>query len=273
MRGWNDVTPLQTKLYIIIFESDTRAGRLFDLVLLLAIFLSIIVVSLETIRSLRAEYGFYFRIIEWALTIIFTLEYFLRIYSAKDSRQYLFSFFGIVDFLSILPTYLSLSVSGAQTLIVIRSLRLLRVFRILKLTQFVGEATLLKTALWASRRKIAVFIGSVVSLAIILGAIMYLVEGEQNGFTSIPIGIYWTVVTMTTVGYGDIAPQTPLGQAIAVFVMILGYGIIAVPTGIVTIELSQAYQDISTRKECTRCFAKGHHLNAQFCWSCGGRMD
>ncbi len=231
---------MRKKLYHIIFESDTPAGKAFDVALLVAIMLSIVAVTLESVQQISQQYSQEIKIIEWFFTIIFTLEYLLRIYSAPKRLAYIFSFYGMVDFISILPTYLSLFITGTHYVLVIRGLRLLRVFRVLKLSHYLGEAEILRSALRQSAAKIIVFIGTVITLIFIIGALMYLIEGPENGFTSIPVSVYWAIVTLTTVGYGDIAPQTVLGQTIASIVMILGYGIIAVPTGIVSVELSRA---------------------------------
>ena len=231
---------MKNKLYHIIFESDTPSGKAFDIALLIAILLSILVVTLESVQWIMVEYNTAIKAAEWFFTIIFTIEYILRIYCAPRRRQYITSFYGLIDFVSILPTYLSLFVAGTQYAMVIRSLRLLRVFRVLKLTHFLGEAEVLRKAMQESAAKIIVFIGVVVTLVFIVGALMYLIEGPENGFTSIPTSIYWAVVTLTTVGYGDIAPQTVAGQTLATIVMIMGYGIIAVPTGIVSVEMSRA---------------------------------
>ena len=231
---------LKKKLYIIIFESDTPAGKAFDIGLLIAILLSMLAVTLESVQFIKAEYGNAIRIFEWGFTVLFSIEYILRIYCAPRRLKYITSFYGIVDLVSILPTYLSIFIGGSHYVTIVRGLRLLRIFRILKLTHFLGEAYVLREALRKSMIKITVFIGTVMVMVFIIGAIMYLVEGPENGFTSIPISIYWAIVTLTTVGYGDIAPQTVAGQTIASIVMILGYGIIAVPTGIVSVELSRA---------------------------------
>lgn len=260
------------RLFIIIFGTDTPAGKAFDVVLLIAILLSIVVVMLESVKSLERQLGEWFRILEWVLTIAFTLEYITRIYITDHKARYILSFYGLIDLLSILPTYLSLIFTGTQYLLVIRALRLLRVFRILKLGRFVGEGEQLNRALRASRHKITVFFGSVVTLVMILGTIMYLVEGGENGFTSIPRSVYWAIVTLTTVGYGDIAPQTILGQTIASFVMILGYAIIAVPTGIVTVELGKERNRTSI-KQCPDCGVIGHDSDALFCKHCGHNLD
>lgn len=259
---------LRKKLYIIIFGTDTPAGKAFDVGLLIAILISILAVMLESVPTLERKYGELFRITEWILTIAFTLEYVTRIYITDKKSRYIFSFYGLIDLLSLLPTYLSLIFTGTQYLLVIRALRLLRVFRILKLGRFVGEGEQLGRALKASRHKIVVFLGSVLTLVIIMGTVMYLIEGGENGFTSIPRSVYWAIVTLTTVGYGDIAPQTILGQTIASFVMILGYAIIAVPTGIVTVELGKE----KTRQEavkCSHCGKTGHSTDAVYCKFCG----
>ncbi len=231
---------MKEKLYHIIFESDTPSGKAFDVALLIAIVLSILVVTLESVQWIMVEYNFAIKAAEWFFTIIFTVEYILRIYCAPRRRHYITSFYGLIDLVSILPTYLSLFVAGTQYAMVIRSLRLLRVFRVLKLTHFLGEAEVLRKAMRESAAKIIVFIGVVVTLVFIVGSLMYLIEGPEHGFTSIPTSVYWAVVTLTTVGYGDIAPQTVAGQTLATIVMIMGYGIIAVPTGIVSVEMSRA---------------------------------
>ena len=268
----NERIDWRERLHEIIFEADTPMGKAFDVVLLVAIVLSVVAVMLESVESLEKDYGRLLNIIEWCFTILFTLEYFARIVSIKKPWKYIFSFFGIVDLLSIAPTYLSLFFTGAQSLLVIRSIRLLRVFRVFKLVRFLGEASQLTSALKASRAKIIVFIGGVFTLVVILGALMYLVEGRENGFTSIPRSIYWAIVTLTTVGYGDIAPQTVLGQSIASVVMILGYGIIAVPTGIVTAEMTQQKHKVITTQSCPSCSAEGHDTDAEYCKYCGEKL-
>ena len=263
-------SPLRDRLYDIIFESDTPAGKLFDVILIVAIVGSVVAVLLETIPSIRAGYPRALYVIEWVFTVLFTLEYGLRWYCAHNARRYATSFYGVVDLLAILPTYVSLLIPGAQYLLVVRLLRTLRVFRVLKLAEYLEEANTLARALRASRRKIAVFLLAVVSLIVILGSLMYLVEGPKNGFTSIPISMYWAVVTLTTVGYGDISPQTTFGRFLSALVMIIGYAIIAVPTGIVTAELtrSQSKQNRSPRR-CPDCDALGHESDADFCKFCG----
>ena len=260
-------------LHEIIFEADTPAGKYFDIGLIICIVLSILAVMLDSIEIVRQEYSQFLRIAEWILTIIFSLEYILRILSVRRALGYAFSFYGIVDRLAIIPTYVSLFFPGIQCLLVIRSLRLLRIFRVLKLARFLSEAQQLGTALQASYRKIMVFISVVLSLVIIFGTLMYVVEGGENEFTSIPKSIYWAIVTLTTVGYGDISPQTPLGQALAAIIMIFGYAIIAVPTGIVTAEIaySSLNKNISTQA-CLNCSAEGHDSDAEFCKYCGNTL-
>ena len=262
---------IRNKLYEIIFEADTPAGKWFDIVLLWAIILSVLVVFLESISDLRNQYGDIFYYLEWFFTILFTLEYFLRIVSIKKASSYLFSFYGVIDLLAILPTYLSLVIVGSQYFLVIRILRLLRVFRILKLSHMVRQAAILRRALVASRGKIAVFLFAVLSLVVIIGSVMYVIEGPENGFTSIPVSMYWTIVTMTTVGYGDISPQTTLGQIFASIVMIMGYAIIAVPTGIVSVEMADATKKISSQV-CPNCLKEGHDIDADYCKYCGSAI-
>lgn len=263
---------IRQKLYEIIYEADTPAGKWFDVILLILILISIIVVMLETVESLHAKYGFYFNIAEWVITILFSIEYILRVWTIKKASAYIFSFYGIIDFLSTIPKYLSLIFAGANILIALRALRLLRVFRILKLSPFVGESQGLMKALKASRAKISVFLLAVLILTIILGTIMYLVEYQHgSGFDNIPKSMYWAIVTLTTVGYGDIAPVTPLGQFIASIIMILGYGILAVPTGIVSAEYSRHKEKKihHNTQVCPHCHATGHHDNAKYCYACG----
>jgi len=266
--GW------KVRLHEIIFKSDTRAGQIFDIVLLILILISILVVMLESVPSLKEQYGEWLVNAEWFLTIIFTIEYVTRLNIVKEKRKYALSFFGIIDLLSVLPTYLAFLVPGSQSLLVIRSIRLLRIFRIFKLGRFIGESQNLTKALRASQYKIIVFMITVLTAVIISGTLMFLVEGPVHGFTSIPKSIYWAIVTMTTVGYGDIAPQTPLGQSIASVIMILGYGIIAVPTGIVSAEMVQLKQSSKgSAKVCSHCLKDGHDVDATFCKFCGGKID
>ena len=259
----------RARLHEIIFEAETPAGKAFDVSLLVAIVLSIFAVCLESVAEVRTQYGPQLRILEWAFTILFTIEYVLRLLSVRQPLKYAFSFYGIVDLLAILPSYLSFFIAGSQSLLVIRALRLLRVFRVLKLAHFVGEARMLKAALRASVHKIIIFLGVVLTLVVIIGAVMYLIEGSENGFSNIPLAIYWTIVTMTTVGYGDIAPQTVTGKVLASGVMLLGYAIIAVPTGIVTVELASAVKHSVRTDACPDCGAEGHASDAAYCRYCG----
>jgi voltage-gated potassium channel len=263
---------IREKLHEIIFEAETLEGKAFDVALMITIILSVIAVLLESVAGVRARYGTWLRAFEWLMTILFTIEYCLRLFCVGKPLRYARSFYGIVDLMAIIPTYLSAFVIGAQSLIVIRALRLLRVFRVLKLVHFVGEARELRTALRASARKIIIFLGAVLTIVVIVGAVIYLIEGEEHGFISIPESIYWAIVTMTTVGYGDIAPQTAPGKFLAAAIMILGYGIIAVPTGIVSVEIAGvARRRISTRA-CPQCASEGHDTDAIFCKSCGARL-
>jgi voltage-gated potassium channel len=263
--------PLRYRLHEIIYEADTTAGKLFDIALIICILASVVVVMLDSVSSIQLSYGRLFLWIEWFFTLLFTVEYILRLSCIGRPSRYALSFYGVVDLLSILPTYIGLFLAGGKVLLVIRVLRLLRVFRVLKLVKYVGESNYLQRALWASRRKIAVFLLSVLLMMVIFGSVMYIVEGPENGFSSIPRSIYWAVVTMTTVGYGDISPQTSLGQTLASFVMILGYGIIAIPTGIVTTEL--AFRKNLTTQVCPECAYEGHDVNARFCKICGAELN
>lgn len=263
----------RARLHEIVFEADTRAGRLFDLALIWLILLSVATVILESVRSVRAQYGDLLYTLEWVFTLLFTVEYVARLLSVRRPLRYATSFFGVVDLLAIIPTYLSIFLPGSQYLLVIRILRLFRVFRLLKLSEYVAEADTLRLALRASRRKISVFISAVVLLVVIIGALMYVVEGEEHGFTSIPISVYWAIVTLTTVGYGDLSPRTPFGQILASIVMVIGYGIIAVPTGIVTVELAQAARQRKvSRQACPSCGAEGHDPDALCCKYCGAKL-
>lgn len=260
------------ELYRIIFMADTPGARAFDLIVIFAILISIVAVSVESMQGLSDDVYEIVRYVEWGLTFLFTIEYFLRIISLRRPLGYIFSFFGIVDLLALLPSYLALFVSGSQYLIVIRGLRLLRIFRVLKLFRFMGEANQLKNAMTASLPKIVVFLMTIINAAIISGTILYLIEGEKSGFTSIPKSIYWAIVTMTTVGYGDISPATPLGQAIASVIMILGYAILAVPTGIVSVELAQAKSSEKKTLDCPACHTSGHDNDADYCKYCGNLL-
>jgi voltage-gated potassium channel len=232
-----------------------------------------VVVMLDSVAGVRLAYREELRMLEWVFTILFTIEYGLRIWSLRNPRSYMTSFFGVIDLLSVLPTYLSVLLPGAQSLLVIRGLRLLRVFRVFKLGHFLGEASILRRALVGSRHKITVFLGAILILVTILGTGMYLIEGGENGFSDIPTAVYWSIVTMTTVGYGDIAPQTALGKALAALVMILGYAIIAVPTGIVTAEImEEASARPPSTRTCSQCTAEGHDVDARFCDQCGAQL-
>ncbi len=265
-------TPYKEKLFRIIFKADSPAGKTFDIILLISIILSVIAVFLDSVGELHAEYGNELYIAEWIFTVLFSIEYFLRIYTVRRKWKYIFSFYGIIDFLAILPTYISLLVSGTQFLLVIRILRLLRVFRILKLDRFVGASGYLMESLKSSRHKIFVFLSTVMSIVVIMGALMYLIEGPANGFSSIPKSIYWAIVTLTTVGYGDIAPQTFWGQALASLIMILGYAIIAVPTGIITVEMTKNKEQGSLIRNCTNCGKMIRDEEALYCSHCGSPL-
>ncbi len=259
------------KLHEIIYEADTPEGKLFDVILLILILFSVILVMLESVESLDNKYHNFFDQAEWAITILFSIEYFLRIITINKPSKYIFSFYGIIDLLSTVPKYLSFFLTGYHALVAVRALRLLRVFRILKVTRYLGEARGLSSALKASRAKIAVFLFAVIILSFIMGTLMYLVEGAESGFTSIPVSVYWCIVTLTTVGFGDIAPITPFGQLIATFIMVMGYGIIAVPTGIVTAEYSNTSKPktpINTQS-CANCNESKHSDAAKFCHQCG----
>lgn len=272
MQG-KEQTGWRHRLHEIIFEADTRFGKAFDLVLIVSIILSVLVVMLDSIESYQVLYGDWFYSLEWFFTILFTIEYVTRIISVKKARGYIFSFYGIVDLISILPTYISILLPGSQYFLVIRILRVLRVFRVLKFTQYLIEVDQLQKALASSRRKILVFVFTVVTITVIVGSLMYVVEGAENGFSSIPKGIYWAIVTLTTVGYGDISPQTPLGQMLSAIIMIFGYGIIAIPTGIVSVELSRVTAGEESTEVCRYCSKEGHAADADYCKYCGGRLN
>jgi voltage-gated potassium channel len=266
-QGWRQ------RLYVIIFEADTPAGKAFDVALIFAILASVVVVMLESVTAIREEYGAALWAAEWAFTILFTVEYLLRLGCTRRPARYARSFFGLVDLLSILPTYLVVLFPSARYLMVIRVLRLLRAFRVLKLAAYVRESELLMRSLAASRRKITVFLFAVFSATLILGSLMYLIEGEEHGFTSIPRGVYWAIVTLTTVGYGDVSPETPLGQAVAALVMVMGYGVIAVPTGIVSAEMAVAATGRRQARQCLSCLKPGHSEGAKFCSACGTELE
>ncbi|WP_321288973.1 ion transporter [uncultured Sunxiuqinia sp.] len=262
----------RNKIYEIIFEADTPKGKLFDVALLFTILISIALVIIESVPSINSQHRSLLRIMEWVITVIFSIEYALRLLVVKKPFRYIFSFYGIIDLLSVLPTYLSLVLVGSHSLVVIRALRLLRVFRILKLNRYTIAGNNLSKALWASREKIFVFLFFVINLVVIVGTLMYLIEGPEHGYVSIPSSIYWAIVTMTTVGYGDISPQTPLGQLLASAVMIAGYAIIAVPTGIVTAEMMKPTKSSNTQV-CPHCLYDKHESDAVFCKKCGGKLN
>ena len=260
------------KLHTIIYEADTPAGKFFDLALLVLILISVIAVMLESVASIKIRHGELLATIEWVVTIFFTLEYIARLIAVKKPMHYVLSFYGIVDLMATLPKYIGLLFPGSGVLLSIRAIRLLRIFRILKLVHFVGASNQIAGALKANRAKIAVFLFSVLIICIILGTLMYLIEGPESGFTSIPVSIYWTVVTLTTVGFGDITPVTPLGQFLSSFVMILGYGIIAVPTGLVTAELMRGKPVNLNTQVCPNCSADKHRDDAKYCYNCGHHL-
>ncbi|MGB5370248.1 MAG: ion transporter [Flavobacteriaceae bacterium] len=269
-KGW------RYKLHEIIYGTHTPAGKLFDIILLIMILYSIIIVMLESVPRIDQNYHEFLDISEWVVTILFTIEYILRIVCIKRPIKYITSFFGVIDFLSTIPKYLSFFIGGSQFMTAFRALRLLRVFRILKLVRFVGESNNLVRALKASRTKIFVFVFFVLIVSVLLGTIMYMVEGPEHGFNSIPHSVYWTIVTLTTVGYGDISPETALGQFIATLIMIIGYGIIAVPTGIVSAEYTakkHEKKDVDEGRSCQNCGAEIVLSDADYCRKCGERLS
>ncbi len=268
-----DLDRVRATAHEIIFQAETPAGKWFDVLLIVSIVLSVVVVMLDSVAAIRAEYGLVLYSLEWFFTGLFTIEYIIRLVCAPSHFRYARSFFGIVDLLAILPTYMSLALPGTRYLTVIRVLRILRIFRVLKLVQYISEARQLRHALWESRRKITVFLFTVLTLVVIFGSLMYLIEGPEHGFTSIPRSIYWAIVTLTTVGYGDISPKTEFGQFMAAMVMILGYSLIIVPTGIVTAKmtLAKSIGRFETRA-CSECGASGHDSDANHCKHCGGAL-
>jgi len=268
----DDRAEWRRRLHEIIFEADTPAGRLFDIVLIASILCSVLAVMLDSVSGIRAVYGEQLYALEWFFTLLFTVEYLLRLFCIGRPLKYATSFFGLVDLLSIVPTYVSLMIPGSQYLLTIRILRILRIFRILKLAQYVGEANHLLRALANSRRKITVFLFAVFTMVVIFGSLMYLIEGEESGFVNLFEGIYYAVVTLSTVGYGDITPQTPLGKVVSSMLMIMGYGIIAVPTGIVSVELAQTKKLQVSTQSCPECSAEGHDVDARHCKHCGSRL-
>lgn len=272
MNNYTSKTKKQ-KLHEIIYEADTPAGKLFDVALLILILISVLVVMLESVAHLQTAYGYYFNIIEWVITFLFTVEYILRVYTVKHPLKYIFSAYGLIDLAATLPKYLGLFIGKTEALLILRSLRLLRVFTILKIVRYIGASNDLIKAIKSSRAKISVFVFAVVILSVVLGTIMYLIEGNSDsGFTSIPRSVYWVVVTMTTVGYGDIAPVTALGQFFAAIVMVMGYGIIAVPTGIVSSEYNDVKRLKTNTQVCSNCQESNHDDHAVFCHHCGERL-
>lgn len=267
----HNLSTRQRKIHEVIFEAETKTGKLFDIILLINIVLSVLIVILDSVSTLNQEYGELFFSLEWFFTILFSIEYLLRLYCVGKPLIYARSFYGIVDLVSILPTYLSLILPGGQIFLTIRLLRMLRIFRVLKFVQYIGAANKLAESLKATRKRIAVFLFTILIIVVIVGSLMYVIEGEKNGFTSIPKSIYWAIVTLTTVGYGDISPQTPVGQFLASIIMILGYGIIAVPTGIVTSEMTRRIQSPNTQS-CPNCSSEGHDTDAKHCKNCGGLL-
>lgn len=266
------------KTYIIIYGTCTFWGKTFDIILLIFILFSILLAMLESVKGIDSKYHNFLVVSEWVITIFFTIEYILRLISHKKPWQYIFSFYGIIDFISILPMYLSFFITGSKFLSMFRVLRLLRVFRILELAQFSEQANELKTAVYTSRTKILVFIYFVLVVCVLLGALMYMIEPHDEAFTSIPRSIYWCIVTLTTVGYGDVVPTSVLGQIVASIIMILGYGVIAVPTGIISSEYSRMQRnkeqnlDNNTPKSCSSCGNTTHHSSAKFCQQCGNKL-
>ncbi len=264
------VGSLRQRLSVIIFGTNTPAGRLFDLILIYSILISVAAVVLDSVEELHLDYGIWFFYLEWLFTLVFTVEYFLRIYISEKPLKYIFSFFGLIDLVSIIPSYLALFITGAHYLLIIRLLRVLRIFRVLKLVRYMSEANLLMRSLYLGRRKIFVFFFTVIVLSFVFGSLMFLIEGPRHGFTSIPKSIYWTIVTITTVGYGDITPQTILGQFISVLAMLTGYSIIAIPTGIITAEMAGELGRVRSARLCGNCGRAGHETDARYCKYCGG---
>ncbi len=264
------------RLAHIVFESDDPASKQFDIILLIAILGSVFVAILDSVTELHQAYGRLFYMLEWVVTVLFTIEYGLRVWLSRRKLGYIFSFFGIVDLLAVLPTYLSLFILNTQLLVVIRALRFLRVLRVLKLGRYLRESQILAQALYNSRLKILIFLGAVVTIVLVMGTVMFLIEGPESGFNNIPTSMYWAIVTLTTVGYGDISPVSPLGQMVASLIMLLGYAIIAVPTGIVTSEITMANKkrklELASKRVCHTCHADKHDADAYHCKYCGTRL-
>jgi voltage-gated potassium channel len=265
--GW------RVRWFHIIFGHDDAPGRLFDLVLIVAILSSIVVAILDTVEDLHTRFASAFYVLEWIFTLAFTFEYVMRLLVVARPRRYALSFFGVIDLVAVLPTYLSLFLVGSQYLLVIRAVRILRIFRVLKMTRYVGEADMLWSTLLRARRKIFIFISTILTLVLIFGAMMYLIEGPENGFSSIPRGMYWAVVTLTTVGFGDITPHTALGQMLTSLIMLVGYSIIAVPTGIFAAELAAGIRDARQQIRCPGCHEQGHQADARYCRRCGAPLS
>ena len=271
----NRIETWRHTLYAVIYQANTPAGRGFDIALIICILASVLTIVLDSVAEISQQHGELLFATEWVFTAIFTAEYILRIFCIPRPFKYVFSFYGVIDLLAILPSYFSLFMPGSQYLLVIRILRVLRIFRILKLVRFINQSNLLVNALLASRLKITIFMFAIITLLVIFGSAMYLIEGPENGFTNIPVSIYWSVVTLTTVGFGDITPKTDLGRGIAAIVMVIGYSIIAVPTGIFTAELSQVMKRQKARADkriCTKCRKSGHEPDANYCRICGEEL-
>lgn len=267
------LSPIQRKIHDIIFEADTFGGKLFDVLLLVCIFMSVFVTAIDSVEQIHNDYSNALYVAEWVFTILFSIEYVLRLYCVARPIHYAISFFGIIDLVSILPNYISYFVPGIQYLSVLRILRFFRVFRLFKLVHFVHEVDVLLDSLKRSMKRISVFIFFVFIIVVCIGSVMYVIEGGQNGFTSIPVSVYWAVVTLTTVGYGDISPKTPLGQGFSFFIMLLGYGIIAIPTGIVTSEMMNTNKKTVTTQVCPFCCKEGHDVDAVYCKFCGKPLN
>ncbi|MBI1320867.1 MAG: ion transporter [Candidatus Hydrogenedens sp.] len=272
MKTQRPLSPFRQRLHEIVYEADTPAGKAFDVTLLTLIGASVAAVMLDSVAGIHQHYGVWLYRGELVFTVLFTLEYLLRLYSVQRPLAYACSFFGVIDLLAILPGYVSLLYPGAEYLLIVRMMRMLRIFRVFKMAEYFRESQVILTALRQSRRKILVFLFSVVIVTTVAGGLMYVIEGPDNGYTSIPVSIYWTIVTITTVGYGDIAPQTPLGKFIAAALMIIGYAVIAVPTGIVTAQMVQSAQHPVTTQCCPACSAEGHDPDARHCKFCGARL-
>lgn len=264
---------IKQRLFDILFEADTRAGKIFNVSILIVICLSILVVLLESVPGYGIRFNTLFVVLEWTFTTVFLIEYALRIYTTRKRWRYIFSFFGLIDLLAILPAFIAFFFAGAHSLIVIRSFRLLRVFRILKVSRYTRAGQTLSKAIRSSTAKIGVFLFAVVTIVVLVGTVMYLIEGEENGFVSIPKSIYWAIVTLTTVGYGDITPQSAFGQFVSSLVMILGYAIIAVPTGIISVEIARSSEDNLNTQVCPHCMESGHDDDAVFCKHCGEKIN